>query len=575
MEEAGGARCWPIYLRLLDELHTENGSEATAAASIELAHQPSSSSSAAAEVQQIAWQQLHSGHWADVSLVWRRLYERAGLAEVLMLRLPTGAIRGKEEEEEEEEENASSPSPPLLDSASVVSSALRTLDLCLLMGSQDAAVVKIIHALVAQLEAINHARSSVTATATTTAATPAAPALSTAAATPVDRCTRKRRFEIGDSTPSAEATKSKHEHALMSAAAASASLFNDAAAAAIPASPAAASSSSCPLPCPPVLPSSRFARPVPRLSLPSLQTFQRACMASRTPTILSGVMDHWPCMAAPPSDGSTPDRRWSDLRYIQRLCGRRTVPVEIGAHYMEQQWSQKLMTVDEFIQQHIIQQTTRPPSSSSAAAAAAAAAADTAAASSVSSTNPTAAAPSSPTPVGYLAQHRLFEQVPALRNDILVPDYCLLSLPSAAASATASTSTSESSSWAASASEPDGEPAPPQLLAWFGPCGTLSPLHFDPSHNLLAQVVGSKYVRLYAQELSDKLYPHDSRSSGNSSSNSSSSSSSSSSGSTATATAVPAASMANTSQIDVERLDAQRFPAAVELPYWECILRGE
>ena len=93
-------------------------------------------------------------------------------------------------------------------------------------------------------------------------------------------------------------------------------------------------------------------------------------------------------------------------------------------------------------------------------------------------------------PTAYLAQHRLFEQLPRLRRDILVPDYCALSTADEVEE------------------EEEEEEEEVAINAWLGPGGTASPLHFDRSHNLLAQVVGSKYVRLYAPEHSERLYPH-------------------------------------------------------------------
>jgi len=42
--------------------------------------------------------------------------------------------------------------------------------------------------------------------------------------------------------------------------------------------------------------------------------------------------------------------------------------------------------------------------------------------------------------------------------------------------------------------------------AWIGTGGTRTPLHFDSYDNILVQVVGVKYVRLYNADQSNKLY---------------------------------------------------------------------
>ncbi|EPS72890.1 hypothetical protein M569_01866, partial [Genlisea aurea] len=79
--------------------------------------------------------------------------------------------------------------------------------------------------------------------------------------------------------------------------------------------------------------------------------------------------------------------------------------------------------------------------------------------------------------VAYLAQHPLFDQIGELKQDIVIPDYCFVG---------------------------GGEIR--CINAWLGPAHTVTPLHHDPHHNILAQVVGKKYVRLYPA--SQQLYPH-------------------------------------------------------------------
>lgn len=124
---------------------------------------------------------------------------------------------------------------------------------------------------------------------------------------------------------------------------------------------------------------------------------------------------------------------------------------------------------------------------------------------------------------GYLAQHALFEQIPALLRDVDLPDYCALSQDADA--------------------EEGGVKA---INAWLGPEGTVSPLHSDPHHNLLSQAVGRKYVRLYAPAHAPALYPHEEP------------------------------KMRNSSRVDLRRsparLAAEGFPLFPAAPYADCVL---
>lgn len=195
----------------------------------------------------------------------------------------------------------------------------------------------------------------------------------------------------------------------------------------------------------PIIPSTVLLKhPIPRVNAPSLESFQKHMNNHHTPLILMDIMSQWKAM-----------ERWTSPTYFLRrtLNGTRLVPIELGESYVADTWTQKLVQFSTFMQDHLLKQSL---------------------------------------PRGYLAQHDLLTQIPQLRNDIIIPDYCY-SIPPR--------------------HSPD-DPKVPYIETddvltniWMGPGGTRSPLHNDPYENIFAQVVGHKYFRLFPPSMTTKIYP--------------------------------------------------------------------
>ncbi|KAI7525490.1 Clavaminate synthase-like protein, partial [Hortaea werneckii] len=181
-----------------------------------------------------------------------------------------------------------------------------------------------------------------------------------------------------------------------------------------------------------------------------LVQFQEWLDVITQPLVIPKVTRHWRA-----------SKLWRSPRYLMEhtLGGRRLVPIELGKLYTDKDWSQRLMSFAEFTKKCLL--------------------------------------PSRPREVGYLAQTDLFDLIPALKADIMTPDYCWSTPPPSTDEATLKTAGLSS---APSLSEPI-------VNVWLGPSGTRTPLHTDPYHNILCQVVGFKYVRLYAPHETPKLYP--------------------------------------------------------------------
>ncbi|KPM36237.1 hypothetical protein AK830_g10339 [Neonectria ditissima] len=202
-------------------------------------------------------------------------------------------------------------------------------------------------------------------------------------------------------------------------------------------------------------------RACPRYSgwtMEQFEDYMNSSGGAPSPIVFTDLIGDWPALA---------DCPWKSPEYLlsKTFGGRRLVPVEVGRSYVDDGWGQELIQFRKFLARYVVvdEDPNTDPRSPGAPAA----------------------------PTGYLAQHNLFQQIPSLRNDIRVPDFCWVDVPG----------------HPVSASHDKPALAVPQLNAWFGPARTITPLHTDGYHNLLCQAVGAKYLRLYPPAATRHMRP--------------------------------------------------------------------
>lgn len=259
--------------------------------------------------------------------------------------------------------------------------------------------------------------------------------------------------------------------------------------------------------------------------------------------------------------------------------------MQVGEHYLADRWGQQLMTLQRFVEAHVLGEAhPERQQAGQRGLPGAAAASMTAHEHRAAPAPPADDAPPQQQQAqqqqqeqqqgeqqqqeqheaparGYLAQHPLFDQIPALAADIREPPYCCLG----------EGEVQSINAWFGPAGTVSAEPAgcphrrldsgallatchaagpllnPPAILAGgpmplagrpreAQPCACpasatqVTPLHTDPHPNLLCQAVGRKYVRLYPPSAGPAMYPH-------------------------------AAGMhTNSGRVDVDRPDLHRFP---------------
>jgi lysine-specific demethylase 8 len=177
---------------------------------------------------------------------------------------------------------------------------------------------------------------------------------------------------------------------------------------------------------------------------------------------------------------------WRNMTNLVREHGHRLIPIEVGS--MSSGMKEELVTFRSFVSSYLAPSATDKPCWSLEDA-----------------TNDSSR-------IAYLAQHPLLDQIVALYDQV--------------------------------ETKPCGID-PTNVNVWMGTGGTRTPLHFDSYDNLLVQLVGAKYVRLYDRDATPNLYVSQDKSYG---------------------------LQGNMSNLDCEREDFAQHLLAKDCPYKEVLL---
>mmetsp|Transcript_22614 Transcript_22614/g.62771 ORF Transcript_22614/g.62771 Transcript_22614/m.62771 type:complete len:406 (+) Transcript_22614:185-1402(+) len=135
--------------------------------------------------------------------------------------------------------------------------------------------------------------------------------------------------------------------------------------------------------------------------------------------------------------------RWRDLKWWSTAHGHRSLPLEVGSSG-DRDWHESVATMQDFVGEYLRPSNRDGPGCE----------------------------------VAYMAQHTLLDQIPSLRDAVVEPGLCCACSPNGVMMSN----------------------------VWMGTCGTKTPLHFDSYDNILCQVAGFKYVRLYSKRETPHLY---------------------------------------------------------------------